>query len=275
MRDERMINERSNEEEIVIFDPYAKIYDETREVSSELLTKMIYHLESRGYIDIERKPRLLEVGSGTGRIACAFTSAGYLVTGIDLAKEMIQQGINKRLSGACFYYQPILADGRKLPILENSMDFCYTIHVLHLIKDWKTVVNEILRCSKHKLYMNGKIFRNYHELPIWKKYWEFLEEQFGHQPASRPGMKNEEELTEYLAKQSFKVVKISDTAEVTINRTKIINILVGKSYSSQRNVPTHLHQEAVNYLKKHDYFLPSKVNWIKAREKLELWIYYP
>ena len=91
----------------------------------------------------------------------------------------------------------------------------------------------------------------------------------------RFGKKNEEELTEYLAKQSFKVVKISDTAEVTINRTKIINILVGKSYSSQRNVPTHLHQEAVNYLKKHDYFLPSKVNWIKAREKLELWIYYP
>ncbi len=263
------------DKQVRFFDSRAKIYDETREVSPELLARMIQHLETRGFLDANSGARILEIGCGTGRIACSFSSRGHLVLGIDLAFNMLNQAIHKRSLGSCYYFHPILADGEVIPIPSNTMDLSYTIHVLHLIPRWQLVVTEAIRCSKKKFYMNGRIFRNHEELPFWKAYWRYLKEHHDVHPASPIGAKSEEEVTTFLANQSFDCTKITDQVEILVNRNKAIRILEMKAYSSQRHVPSALHEKALTYLKDNNYFVSATSETFKISEKIMLWVYFP
>ncbi len=269
----RKINDASKNS--IVFDRYADCYEETRRVSTSLLSLLMFHLKEQGMLGSQMTTTILDVGCGTGRISRALVQVGYRVIGIDLSMKMLDVSVNKNAGKNYWKFHPLLADAIKLPILSDSIDFCYTIHVLHLIKKWQTVVDEALRCSKKKHYMNGGVFRDYYSLPIWKEYWKYLITEHQVKPSPAIGISKNEDVVTYLTNKGFKYQRIKDQITVNIKRRQIIDYLARMSYSSQRNVPRDAHQDAMKFLEKNDYFLPKNAPILKIKEKIDVWIFTP
>lgn len=91
------------------------------------------------------RPRLLELGVGTGRIALPVSAAGCEVFGIDLSSSMLAalaRRIEKRDSKAIHLAR---ADIRALPFRDGGFDGAIAVHVLHLVSEWAEVLAEVAR----------------------------------------------------------------------------------------------------------------------------------
>jgi SAM-dependent methyltransferase len=89
----------------------------------------------------EPRPRLLDLGAGTGRIGWPFVAAGDDYVGVDLSLGMLREfarrdGPPPRL---------VQADGERLPFADASFDAVMLMQVLGAARDWRTLVGEALR----------------------------------------------------------------------------------------------------------------------------------
>nr|MDO8135510.1 class I SAM-dependent methyltransferase [Candidatus Njordarchaeum guaymaensis] len=72
--------------------------------------------------------RVLDVGTGTGKLALAFAKRGYYVVGVDLSEDMLRVAKrNNRYKNARFEF----ADATKLPFDDSYFDVSCTSFVLH------------------------------------------------------------------------------------------------------------------------------------------------
>src|SRR3954452_24025241 len=69
--------------------------------------------------DVDR-PRILDIGAGTGRFGWPFVAAGDDYVGVDLSGGMLRSFANRSLGGKCISL--IQADGRILPFAAASFD---------------------------------------------------------------------------------------------------------------------------------------------------------
>lgn len=124
----------------VSFDRAAHIYDETRGFPPG-----IGDLVAEAALDfLPRHARVLEVGIGTGRIAKPLLARGAEVWGIDLAPKMMARLLETLPPGA--KPPPLtLADAASLPFRTESFDAALSVHVFHLIADWRTAAREVRR----------------------------------------------------------------------------------------------------------------------------------
>lgn len=83
---------------------------------------------------------LLEIGVGTGRIAHPTANAGCHLTGIDISAEMLAEAPNT--------LSLVQADMQKLPFRSQAFDGVLAVHVLHLTKNWQTVLQEAARVMR-------------------------------------------------------------------------------------------------------------------------------
>lgn len=118
------------------FDKVAHIYDETRRTPEPVLEygiPAILDLTGSG-------ARILEAGTGTGRIAVPLLERGANLFGIDLSLDMMarQQSKTRESKLAC-------ASATALPFSDSSFDAVLTAHVLHLIPNWQEVLVEFKR----------------------------------------------------------------------------------------------------------------------------------
>ena len=121
----------------VVFDRAAGYYDQTRDLpadtaaaQNELLVQQLSGLTAP----------VLEIGVGTGRIAIPLADAGLEVFGVDLSAPMLARLAAKR-SG----FAAARASAARLPLRDNSVGAVIACHVLHLIPDWRQVIDEVLR----------------------------------------------------------------------------------------------------------------------------------
>jgi SAM-dependent methyltransferase len=84
----------------------------------------------------------LEIGIGTGRIALPLAEADVRIVGVDLSLEMLRRlVINAGPSGP-----PIaVADATRLPFADHLFASAIASHVFHLIPNWISAVDELLR----------------------------------------------------------------------------------------------------------------------------------
>lgn len=101
------------------------------------------------------RSRFLEVGIGTGRIAFPLIARGYAYAGIDISPSMMDQLRRKLAVYAASHPDPppLRADLREgdataLPYPDAQFDVVLTVHVLHLIPNWREVITEMLRILK-------------------------------------------------------------------------------------------------------------------------------
>lgn len=118
----------------VSFDRAADYYDQTRLLPEPLITYLLPFLP--------RDEMCVEIGVGTGRIAIPLVENGIEVVGVDISPEMLRKLVAKRRTE---WPQVAIADATKLPFPDNTFGAAIAAHVLHLIPEWRSAVDESLR----------------------------------------------------------------------------------------------------------------------------------
>lgn len=126
----------------ISFDRAVDYYDSTRGyppgVAEQLRDAIVATLH------LSRRARLIEAGVGTGRIALPFIEAGYFYVGVDLSRRMMGQLLQK-LDGRSHSAHLVCGDVMRLPLADAVFDAAVMVHVLHLVADWRQVLDEIRR----------------------------------------------------------------------------------------------------------------------------------
>jgi ubiquinone/menaquinone biosynthesis C-methylase UbiE len=121
------------------FDRAANYYDQTRDLPEPVATYGIPALLKT----IAPNGKILDVGTGTGRISVPLLRLGADVTGIDLSLNMMAKLREK-------YATPHLAqaDASRLPFHSRQFDAVLTMHVMHLVAPWREALREYRRVLK-------------------------------------------------------------------------------------------------------------------------------
>jgi ubiquinone/menaquinone biosynthesis C-methylase UbiE len=118
------------------FDRAAKIYDQTRLLHEPIATHGI-----QAILDIiGTRARVLDIGTGTGRISIPLLERGVDLIGCDLSAKMLQR-LQEKFPAA----RIVQADASLLPFPTAHFDFVMTVHVLHLIPPWREALREFRR----------------------------------------------------------------------------------------------------------------------------------
>jgi len=124
----------------IAFDRAADFYDATRGYPPGVAEKVADFLADEGQLRGDQ--RLLEIGVGTGRLALPVCRHVAQVIGVDLAVPMLRRLLDKRAD------EPIgvlRGDVTRLPLPDDSFDRALTMHIFHLIEDWRAALRELSR----------------------------------------------------------------------------------------------------------------------------------
>lgn len=131
-------------------------------------TKEVYHKMSnwydkerqRGYFEVvdkiawkaltselslmNKKPKILDLGCGTGRYLAPLSEAGFDIYGCDFSEGMLRI-VQKRINGTC---KIIIGEATEIPFRDSSFDFVYSFKVLPHIQNVCQALEEIHRILK-------------------------------------------------------------------------------------------------------------------------------
>lgn len=118
------------------FDRAAGFYDQTRP-----FPEPVARLGIQAILDLTGSAaRILDVGTGTGRVSIPLLDRGADLIGCDLSSKMLRRLQEK--------YPParlVQTDATRLPFAYARFDAVLTVHVLHLISSWQEMLREIRR----------------------------------------------------------------------------------------------------------------------------------
>lgn len=182
------------------FDRAADYYDQTRELPEPIATHglpaLLQHVAPNG--------KILDVGTGTGRISVPLLHLGADVIGIDLSLNMMGK-LREKYPTAHLAQ----ADASRLPFAAQHFDAVLTTHVMHLIGPWREALREYRRVLKPGgVYVDST---QWHEpssqLTRIRDQWRTLVEAHGAQ-WRRPGVQGREELTAELKSQGAQLEEV-------------------------------------------------------------------
>jgi len=124
------------------FDHAADIYDATRGDADHISAKLTDALQRE--LDAVATDQLLEIGVGTGRISRPLMERGVRVTGVDIAPRMLAK-LREQLGPHHTPPDLLIADATALPFASRAFRAALTVHVLHLVSDWRAALTEIRR----------------------------------------------------------------------------------------------------------------------------------
>ena len=211
---------------IISFDHIAGIYDETRGFPSFVMDKIVTTLIS----ELEGQVNILDVGVGTGIFSKPLQDHGYHVVGIDVSLEMLKKAIEKGI------YNSVIGNVCNLPFKRNSFDVTISVGLLHLVKEWKTALQEVSRVTRKFLVSvvrTGKSPASEEYRDALVKYgWKFS--QFG--------------IAERELVAIAKPVKSIDVTTYERSTEKTLAFLKRKAYSYQWDIPEEIHRRAMQQL---------------------------
>jgi ubiquinone/menaquinone biosynthesis C-methylase UbiE len=91
------------------------------------------------------RPRVLDLGAGTGRVGLSFVRAGDNYTGADLSLEMLLEYRRRSCSEDSTTPNLVLADGEYLPFSDAIFDVIMLIQVIGGAGGWQALVTESKR----------------------------------------------------------------------------------------------------------------------------------
>jgi len=174
---------------------------------------------------------VLDLGVGTGRFAKPLQDTGLEVVGVDIAEKMIDKAVERGVDNL------LQGDACCLPLKNSSFDATVCIHLLHLINEWKTALQEICRVT-HRV-MVSMAYGNTD--PVWENYNRLLK-SCGCE--SRRLGRGEEELKD-LVKPS-KSVFVGSYSESADRR---LTNMSQRAYSSQWRIPEDVNKKVMDELK--------------------------
>lgn len=97
--------------------------------------------------------KVLDVGTGTGRIAMALAQAGAAVTGVDASEEMLKVG-RERAAGQHTHVQFVAGDAHALNFPDRSFDVVVSSRVLMHTPRWDVCVAEMCRVARVRVVVD-------------------------------------------------------------------------------------------------------------------------
>jgi ubiquinone/menaquinone biosynthesis C-methylase UbiE len=130
------------------FDRAASFYDQTRPFLEPIAKPGV-----QAILDIVGlKARILDVGTGTGRISIPLLKQGLDLVGCDLSSKMLMR-LQEKFPSA----RIAQSDASALPFPSACFDIVLTAHVLHLIPTWREALREFRRVLMPEgVYLNLK-----------------------------------------------------------------------------------------------------------------------
>jgi SAM-dependent methyltransferase len=212
------------------FDRAANFYDQTRELSEPVATHgipaLLQHIAPRG--------RILDVGTGTGRISIPLQRLDADVIGIDLSLSMMGK-LREKYPAA----RLVQADASRLPFPARYFDAVLTTHVMHLIGPWRDALREYRRVLKPGgIYIDALTWLDDSSvIPRLRGRWRTLVE--GHGVAWRtPGVQKREDLATELQVLGAR----SDDVEVlryqaSVAPREVLDLIRGRLSSDTWEIP--------------------------------------
>jgi ubiquinone/menaquinone biosynthesis C-methylase UbiE len=212
----------------ISFDRVAEIYDKTRSLPDKVTRTLVETL----CVELKNCARILDVGVGTGRLAEPLQNAGFEVVGIDISKKMISKAREKNVQNL------VIADARFIPFKDKSFDAAISVHLLHLISEWKKALREVCRVTRHAMLSLYDARKD----PVRQAYFCIMK-QHGYE-RHRPG-KSEKDL-----KDSINPTKATFVISYPVSADAGLNSLQQRTSSSQWKIPKRLNSRVVEQLKK-------------------------
>jgi ubiquinone/menaquinone biosynthesis C-methylase UbiE len=129
------------------YDVVAPTYDEYRTLSDDVVERIrVTILEASGP---SSRPRLLDLGAGSGRIGRAFVAAGDDYVGVDLSLGMLRQ-FTQRADTNGHPPRVAQADGQGLPFADGAFDAVMLIQVFGGLRGWRRVLAEARRVLRSR-----------------------------------------------------------------------------------------------------------------------------
>ncbi len=211
----------------VSFDRIADRYDETRTLPPSQMGPITDALVDA----LSAYDRVLEVGVGTGRFGIPLQRRGIPLVGVDIAPRMIARGRGKGLRDV------LLGDALTLPFRDAAFGAALSVHVLHLLSDWKAALAEIRRVIRESYFTVATTWT--HDRSPHRVYWDFIRDS-GYE-GSRRGV-FERDLPDRLRPRRRTLVGTFSEERRTEDS---LDALENRTYSGQWETPEDLHREAV------------------------------
>jgi len=182
------------------FDRAADFYDQTRELPEPIATHgipaLLQHVAPGG--------KILDVGTGTGRISVPLLRLGANVIGIDLSLNMMDK-LRQKYPTAHLAQ----ADASRLPFAARQFEAVLTMHVMHLIGPWREALREYQRVLKPGgVYIDSTQWHDAaSRLTRIRDRWRALVEVKGAR-WRRPGVQSREELNAALKLQGAQLEEV-------------------------------------------------------------------
>jgi ubiquinone/menaquinone biosynthesis C-methylase UbiE len=225
------------------FDRAADFYDQTRPLFEPIATHGIRAiLEQTG-----PTARILDVGTGTGRISVPLLERGADLVGCDLSANMLKKLVEKYPAA-----QLAQADASRLPFPDARFDAALTVHVLHLIPVWRDVLGEIRRVlAPGGVYLNVRTWASAGASvrEAMRHYWRHWLEVRG-VDAGSPGMRNHEEFQQQLsamgaARTEVEVVRFA----LSFTLREQLERFISRTFSDAWDIPDDLHAASIKELR--------------------------
>lgn len=234
----------------VSFDRVSDIYDATRGLPPEVSAQVTEYILN--LVSATPETKFLEVGIGTGRIALPIVQRGFDYTGADISDNMLNE-LRRKLEGANHRLTLLNADATNLPFEDDSFDVVLTVHVLHLIPNWKQALAEIRRVLKPNglyLYSHGRINLQPDDTDLSNlrsqldQQWQTILTNYGYE--LKPYGANAEEVLAELAEQGA-TVEFAVAAQWQSNLTlqDWLNRYEKKQYSASWQVPDEIFSRSI------------------------------
>jgi ubiquinone/menaquinone biosynthesis C-methylase UbiE len=227
------------------FDSVADSYDATRGIPPEAQEQAALIVRENAVLAPGEK--IFDAGVGTGRFALPLARLGVPVVGVDVSVGMLGR-LREKLSGESPQTRASLrlarGDLRRIPMRSSAFKAVLVVHILHLIEDWKAVVQEVRRI----LLPGGVLFlvtdRGRTMLPTRDHYFErartrgLLREHIG--------VAVFEELQAYLEAQGAEVQRVDEERVRWMAQEKVgttLEMLERRTWSNLWPIPEADHAE--------------------------------
>jgi ubiquinone/menaquinone biosynthesis C-methylase UbiE len=96
-------------------------------------------------VNVPARPRLLDIGAGTGRLGRSFLRAGDDYVAADLSLGMLREFMRKAHDGHCRTPLLVQANGEHLPFRDGSFDAVMLVQIFGGMRGWRRLVGEARR----------------------------------------------------------------------------------------------------------------------------------
>ncbi|GHO54660.1 class I SAM-dependent methyltransferase [Ktedonobacter robiniae] len=280
------------------FDMLASIYDATRGYPRDVALRIAQSLDEAS--SAGPQTRFLEIGVGTGRIALPLANLGRDLTGIDISERMLarlehklraedwqeerlawgelpdEQGQPQPAWGKRFqrtepdaHMRIAVADVHHLPFAAASFEVIVAVHVLHLVDDWRQVLQEVRRvATPDGMFLHCGDEHGPSDVQEVRAQWRRVLAELGYDE-QRLYQPSDADLQLACAELGWQAERwIALTWERAITPRQVLEGILQRNWSSMRRVPDAVFQEGCRRLEQWAYaYFGAGIDTVRKQEQ--------